>query len=48
MKIYCNIRNKNEKVKKLKLYIFKKKTLSHSIIYSKCGHEYQKYEQIEK
>ena len=41
MKIYCNICNKNGKVKKLKLYI-KKKTLSHSIIYSKCGHEYEK------
>ena len=30
-----------ENLKKLKYYIFKK-TLSISIVYSKCGHEYEK------
>ena len=30
-----------ENFKKLKYYIFKK-TLSISIVYSKCGHEYEK------
>ena len=31
-----------ENLKKLKYHIFKKKTLSLSIVYSKCGHEYGK------
>ena len=44
MEIYCNICNKCRKSKKTKiLYIFLKKTLSLSIVYSKCGHEYKKY-----
>ena len=43
MKICCNVCNKYRKSKKTKiLYIFRK-TLSLSIIYSKCGHEYKKY-----
>ena len=42
MKIYCNICSKYRKSKKTKmLYIFKK-ALSLSIVYSKCGHEYEK------
>ena len=40
--MYCNDCNKYRKSKKLKNYIFKKKTLSLSIVYSKCGHEYEK------
>ena len=40
--MYCNNCNKNRKSKKTKIsYIFKK-TLSLSIVYSKCGHEYKK------
>ena len=31
-----------ENLKKLKYHTFLKKTLSLSIVYSKCGHEYQK------
>ena len=31
-----------ENLKKLKHYAFKKKTLSLSIVYSKCGHKYKK------
>ena len=31
-----------ENLKKLKYHIFKKKTLSLSIVYSKCSHEYEK------
>ena len=31
-----------EHLKKLKYHIFKKKTLSLSTVYSKCGHEYEK------
>ena len=30
-----------ENLKKLKYHMFKKKTLSLSIMYSKCGHEYE-------
>ena len=40
--MYCNVCNKYEKSKKSKIsYIFQK-TLSLSIVYSKCGHEYKK------
>ena len=40
--MYCNVCNKYRKFKKAKIsYIFKK-TLSLSIVYSKCGHEYEK------
>ena len=42
MKIYSNVYNKYRKSKKTKIfYILKKKALSLSIVYSKCGH-YQK------
>ena len=42
MKIYCNVCNKYRKSRETKiLYIFYK-TLSLSIVYSKCGHEYKK------
>ena len=42
MKIHCNACNKYRKSKKTKIsYIFKK-TLSLSIVYSKCGREYEK------
>ena len=52
MKTYCNVCNKYRKPKKTKmLYVFKK-ALSISIVYSKCGHEYEKIfeeeESIEK
>ena len=40
--MYCNACNKYRTFKNQK-YIFKKKTLSHPIVYSKCGHEYKKY-----
>ena len=40
--MYCSVCNKYRKFKKTKIsYIFKK-TLSLSIVYSKCGHEYVK------
>ena len=40
--MYCNLSNKYRKFKKTKVsYIFKK-TLSLSIVYSKCGLEYEK------
>ena len=40
--MYCNVCNRYRKFKKTKLsYIFKK-SLSLSIIYSNCGHEYEK------
>ena len=40
--MYCNVCNKYRKSKKIKIsYIFKK-ILSLSIVYSKCGHEYEK------
>ena len=46
--MYCNICNKYRKLKKTKIsYIFKK-TLSLSIVYSKCGHEYEKIFNEEK
>ena len=41
--MYCNAGNKYRKLKKTKIsYVFKK-TLSLSIVNSKCGHEYEKY-----
>ena len=40
--MYCNVCNKYGKSTKSKIsYIFQK-TLSLSIVYSKCGHEYKK------
>ena len=40
--MYCNVSNKYRKYKKTGIsYIFKK-TLSLSVVYSKCGHEYEK------
>ena len=44
MKIYCNICNKYRKFTNPKItYIFqKKKTLDHSIVYSKCSHKCKK------
>ena len=40
--MHCNVCNKYRKLKKTKIsYIFKT-TLSFSIVYSKCGHEYEK------
>ena len=46
--MYCNICNKYRKLKKTKIsYIFKK-TLSLSIVYSNCGHEYEKIFNEEK
>ena len=40
--MYCNVCNKHRKFKNPKiLYIQKKKKLSLSIVYSKCGHEYK-------
>ena len=40
--MYCNVCNKYRKSKKTKIsYIFKN-TLSLSIVYSKCGNEYEK------
>ena len=42
MKIYCNVCNKYRKFENPKIsYIFKK-TVSLSIVYSKCGYEYEK------
>ena len=41
--MYCNARKNMGNLKKNKIsYIFKK-TLSLSIVYSKCDHEYKKY-----
>ena len=41
--MYCNVCNRYRKSKKTKIsYIFKN-TLSLSIVYSKCGNEYEKY-----
>ena len=46
--MYCNVCNKYRKSKKIKIsYIFKK-ILSLSIVYSKCGHEYEKIFQEEE
>ena len=41
MKIYCNFCNKRRKFKTLKYDTFLKKTWDLSIVYSKCGHEYE-------
>ena len=41
MKIHCNVCNKYRKSKKTKIVCIKK-TLSLSIVYKKCGHEYGK------
>ena len=40
--MYCNVCNKYAKCKKTKISFTFKKTLSFSIFYSKCGHEYEK------
>ena len=40
--MYCNVCNKYRKSKKTKVSYTFKKTLSLSIVYSKCGHEYEK------
>ena len=46
--MYCNVCNKYRRFKKTKIsYIFKN-TLSLSIVYSKCGHEYDKIFKEEK
>ena len=39
--MHCNVIN-IENFKNLKYHIFKKKTLSLSIVYSNCEHEYKK------
>ena len=40
--MYCNVCAKYRKIKKTKMsYVFKK-TLSLSIVYSRCGHDYEK------
>ena len=39
--MYCNVCSKYRKSKKTKICIFKK-TLSLSIVYSKCGREFKK------
>ena len=38
--MYYNVHNKYRKFKKTKITYIKKKTVSLSIVYSKCGHEY--------
>ena len=40
--MYCNVCNKYRKSKKAKVSYTFIKTLSLSIVYSKCGHEYEK------
>ena len=40
--MYCKVCNKYRKFKKTKILHIFKKTLSHSIVYSKCDHEYEK------
>ena len=40
--MYCNICNKDRKLKKAKISKIKKQTLSPSIVYSKCDHKYEK------
>ena len=40
--MHWNLCNKYRKFKKLKYHILKK-TLSLSIVHSKCGHDYKKY-----
>ena len=42
MKTYCNVCNKYGKSTKVKIYNFKKNIQSHSVVYSKYDHEYQK------
>ena len=41
--MYCNFCNKYKKSKKTKISCNFKKTFSLSVVYSKCGHEYEKY-----
>ena len=40
--MYCNVCNKYRKFRKTKILYILKKTLSLSIVYYKCGHEYKK------
>ena len=40
--MYFNVCNKHRRLKKLKYHAFLKKTLSLSILYIKCAHEYEK------
>ena len=41
--MYCNVCNEYRKLKKTEIsYIFEK-TSSLSIVYRKCGHQYEKY-----
>ena len=40
--MYCNVCNKYRNCKKNQNIFFLKKALSLSIVYSKCGHEYEK------
>ena len=40
--MYCNVCNKYRKSKKPKVSYNFEKALSHAIVYSKCGHEYEK------
>ena len=40
--MYFNVCNKHRRLKKLKYHTFLKKTLSLSILYIKCAHEYEK------
>ena len=40
--MYYNVCSKYRNLKKLKYHIFKKKTLSLSIVFSKCFHGYEK------
>ena len=42
MKIYCTVCNKYKKSKETKISYAFKKTLSLSIVHSKCGNYYQK------
>ena len=40
--MYCNFCNNYRKLKKTKISNVFKNTLSLSIVYNKCGHEYEK------
>ena len=40
--MYCNVCNKYRKSKKPKISYILKKVSSLSIVYNKCGHEYEK------
>ena len=40
--MHCNVCNKYRKFKKTKIQCVFKKTLSLFIVYSECGHEYEK------